>query len=224
MLIVLSATLATTAFSQQVDKPETKEETIPKFVAGIKIGNAFSHISSSSSYYFASPNISPTISAGLFARYYLGKHFAIEAGGNILPYKKQQFSAGSDFVVVEVVNGINYRYRPETVIKPTRIELPLEFQYHIGKRMAKLRPYFGVGASYCINRYELNFQYNRMDGSGTRGNETFIDNLNSLQFNFTQGLTYQVTPKIQLNQSFRYSILEISTISLNFGVGYTIGK
>lgn len=221
---LLLTAFSTAAFSQQVDKPETQKETIPKFAAGVRTGNALSHVSSGSSSYFTRPDISPTISVGLFARYYLGKHFAIEAGANILSYKKQQFFGSSNFTIVETVNGVNYQYRPETVVKPTTIEIPLEFQYHIGKRSDKLRPYFGLGAGYCINRYELNFQYNRIDGSGTRGNETFIDNDNTVQLNFTQGLTYQVTPKLQLNQSFRYGLSDINTISLNFGVGYTIGK
>lgn len=221
---VLLAACTTAAFSQQTNELVTKQEKTPKLVVGLRTGAVFANVSSGSSRYFARQDLSPTASAGLFARYYLGKHLAIEAGVNIASFKKQNIMSQRSFAIIENVNGVNYQYYPETIVKPRTTEIPLELQYHIGKRTDKLRPYFGIGAGYCINRYELNFQYNRMDGSGTRANETFIDNESTVQVNFTQGLTYQVTPKLQLNQSFRYSVSDITTTSFNFGLGYTIGK
>lgn len=220
LLIALSAILATTAFSRQVGKPETKEEKKPKLVVGLSTGPVIGHLSNGyNSSYFLNSDINLTITVGIFTRYYMGKHLAIELGANIIPYKKQELPESNSS------SGSFYNHSfPERTVKPRTIEVPISFQYHIGKPTNRLRPYLGIGAGYCINRYNVDLEYDQQGGSGTRVNETFIDNNTIVQLNIAQGLTYQITPKLQFSQLLKYSFSDIRTISLNLGVGYTIGK
>ncbi len=226
--IILSAILfATTTYNTtraQEVKPIEAQTKTPKLVVGLKTGIGLTTKSGNKGgYLFDNYGLggsqTPNLSTGIFARYYMGQHFAIETGLNVQFYRRQS-PLGYQYNVFEG-NSVT-TYYPTTRIRYNNFELPIEFQYHLGKKDAKLRPYFGIGFGYTRDRYVKNFEYTRFDGSVV--NDRFVETYNDLFISFTQGLTYQVSERLQLNQSLRFKFGTISTTQLNFGMGYTISK
>jgi hypothetical protein len=161
------------------------------------------------------PNLN-SINTGIFARYYLGKHFAIESGINISsaainPTRRTDiFDFGSE----QVRKTVNSR----------SFEIPLQLQYHLLGKDSKIRPYFGLGASYISHNYHITDRYYDATGSPTKNIE-YHDNQRTLAVKFTQGITWQINKNWQLNQTIYYQ-RELAghknNIGLQLGVGYTI--
>lgn len=205
--LVLTA-FSTAAFSQQEnDKSTNKDEKKPKWVIGITVGNSLMRNPIYSP--FDGPGKLSEYSVGvnskLFARYHINDNFALETGlqGTYFMSRKR--------------NPTNYYPKASALM----VEVPIGFQYHFFSSKARFRPYIGVGASiyYSISKYEENY-----NGSSVGGNTYIYNNTDVVPFSITQGFTFQVTDKLQLNQSLKYRLGAAATLNVNFGIGYTIGK
>lgn len=223
-VVALAITISQVAATAQEIQTTTLSSKAPKLVVGLKTGIGLTDKSSGLYYknfnYGLNGSLIPNISNGVFVRYYFGKHLAIETGLNTQLYSRQHLSYYQHTVVEG--NGNSTTYYPEASVRYNNFELPVELQYHIGKEDAKLRAYFGVGVGYTKDRFVTNLDYVRSDGS--RVHDSFVTSRGYLFFSFTQGLTYQVSDKLQFNQSLRYKFGDMSGIHLNFGLGYTISR
>ena len=178
----------------------------PRLVLGSQTGASLLFDKYSNRSYAVNPTAG--ISQSIFARYYMGKHLALEGGINLTVYNKETYT---DYYYLE--NSFQARSYDARMIS---YEIPLQLQYHLLNKESKLRPYFGVGVTVARDQYRIK----HYDGATT----SYTTN-NSSVF-FTQGLTYQINKNWQLNQSLvvkSYGQNGIST-GLMFGVGYSFNK
>jgi hypothetical protein len=138
----------------------------------------------------------------LLLRMKLTNHFRIETG---LSYK----------AIDRMLNNGARQYRGFNLNDNNTITVPISLQYHVRNEKCRLRPYFGSGLQYT------NHLTNSNDATDTQ-NSTH-GKLRYINFIFTQGLIYDITPDIQISQSIH--ILPengMKPIGINFGVGYRI--
>lgn len=156
-----------------------------------------------------------SINTGLFARYYFGKHLAIESGINIAsiavnPARQDIFYFGSEYI--------------EKRISSRSYEIPVQLQYHLLGKDSRIRSYFGLGASYIAHNYHVLDRYYDATGNTTQNME-YHDHQRTLAVKFTQGVTWQINKNWQLNQSI-YFQRELAghknNIGLQLGIGYTV--
>ena len=141
----------------------------------------------------------------LLLRMKLTNHFRIETG---LSYK----------AIDRMLNNGAKQYRGFNLNDNNVISVPISLQYHVRNDKSRLRPYFGSGLQYT------NHSTNTADGTDTQNNtQQAAGKLRYINFIFTQGLIYDITPDIQISQSIH--ILPengIKPIGINFGIGYRI--
>lgn len=189
----------------------TPPVTTPKFMIGLQAGAAT--LFNGNRYYY-SPGSSmnlPGITSGVFARYYMGTHFALQTGLNASVYSTKNddyYNEQGGYKILSIDSRmVNY-------------SVPLQLQYHLLNKEARLRPYFGVGIVY--NRtYHYRHAYTPTTDGGTS-----VISSNELGLQFTQGLTYQINKHWQINQSINLntSSKNGTTASFMFGIGYSFGK
>lgn len=217
---VLLSTLATSAFSQQADDMTTQSTQNPKWVVGLNVGNAltrnsiFAPIDGTSRL----TEYAAGLNTNLFARYYVNNNFALETGIGMTIFRSRKLDRTFGYAPSRMSTDRGYAYATSTMF-----EVPIEFQYHFFDSKAKFRPYFGIGASVYTGSYRVNETYDENNGSAMEYKYSYSNRGYSL-LNFSQGLTYQVTDKLQLNQSLKFRLDGNAVINVNFGVGYTIGK
>lgn len=206
---LLLAVCATSAYAQQLSEP-AKESKKQKWVVGLSAGNSlmrnplFSQFEGDGKL----SEYSVGLNAKLFARYFISDNFALETGieGTYFLSKKYEFQ--------------NYDRR----ISFMTLEVPIEFQYHFFSSNSKFRPYVGIGASIYHNISRYREDYDTPNSSGINNSTSIYHHTDYLPFSFTQGFTYQITDRLQLNQSLKFRLDLGSRVNFNFGVGYTIGK
>lgn len=180
--------------------------TAPRLVLGSQTGASLLFDKYSNRSYAVNPTAG--ISQNIFARYYMGKHLALEGGINLTVYNKETYTG---YYYLE--NSFQARNYDARMIS---YEIPLQLQYHLLNKESKLRPYFGVGVTIARDQYRIK-HYDGATTSYTTNNSSIF---------FTQGLTYQINNNWQLNQSLvvkSYGQNGIST-GLMFGVGYSFNK
>lgn len=203
--IVCFTATSTTALAQEV---EEKKETFqaPKLVVGANLG-------------LSSGALSPTFlgdkyfkgSSGLFVRYYFGKHLAVEGGFNY----GLEVSKTHNFTYIQGATT----YQTDMIQRFSTYSVPVQLQYHLLSPESKIRPYFGIGGGIMRRDFFTNVHSN-LEGMG---------NYRSSQIygfaSFTQGVTWQLNKKWQINQSL--SVIrnfkgESPTLDFRIGVGYSL--
>lgn len=216
---VLLAASTTAAFSQQTTIA-TKSTQSPKWVVGLNVGNAlqrnslFAPIEGTSRL----AEYGMGLNANLFARYYVNDNFAIETGVGMTLFKSRKL----DWTLGYAPNRIQTD-RGHAYLTSTMVEVPIEFQYHFFDSKAKFRPYFGIGASVYAGSNKTKEIYDESNGGTTEYIYRYNNRGYSL-LNFSQGMTYQITDKLQFNQSLKFRLDGSAVVNINFGLGYTIGK
>lgn len=129
----------------------------------------------------------------------LGKHFNLEAG---VKYSSvPSASTGSC----------------KTIVRNNQVSIPVTAQYTFLKEKNKVRPYCGVGFQYNIYPAANTSAPAKNDAeqqNATEGNKR-------VSILFTQGVTFEVNTKIQINQSFHFiPDQNMKTIGIDLGVGY----
>ncbi|MCF8448406.1 MAG: porin family protein [Taibaiella sp.] len=141
----------------------------------------------------------------ILLRMKLTNHFRIETG---LSYK----------AIDRILNNGVKQYTEFSLSDNNTISVPISLQYHVRNDKSRLRPYFGSGLQYT------NHNTNITNGKDTQNNsQQTSGKLRYINFIFTQGLIYDITPDIQISQSIH--ILPengIKPIGINFGIGYRI--
>ncbi|RYD57070.1 MAG: hypothetical protein EOP56_09705 [Sphingobacteriales bacterium] len=200
------------SFAQSTEPKETKVQS-PKFVIGLQSGISRNYGRDA---FYQSHRYQPGKSGsgiGLYARYFISEHWALESGIN---YNM------TDGVTIRGY-GSDYTGR-QWLIDQRRtefsIEVPVQVQYHLLSKESKIRPYFGAGL--VVNAHRDRVRTTSTE-SGFSKTDVYYDNYKSGQAFVTQGVTWQINKKWQLNQSVRYRF-NGNTNGLDFklGVGYTI--
>ena len=164
---------------------------------------------------FNSPTLLPAkqtkvhyaISSTLVLSKPINKHLTIESG---LRYSVIQ-NAANPF------NRINDYTAPK---KPFSISIPVTIQYYFLPEKSRVRPFIGAGMQSSFNTnsnnispFSANTHLDYTDQTGTK----YISIL------FTQGITFEINTKIQVNQSFHF-IPETAnkTFGIDIGIGFKL--
>lgn len=204
---------ATSASAQEtITPPVTKT---PKFSVGLQAGAGKNF---SNEFYIDYPryNIEKgndnSAAIGLFARYYMGRHLALQAGADLSLLSPitstTEFKAGFGRRVTEIKRS-NWA------------DIPLQLQYHLLKSDSKIRPYFGMGVA-------TRFNYHAVDISAVKDGVT--ETSSEMRSNVTmlglisQGITWQLSNKWQFNQSFNFMFdgKGKGNMDLKLGASFTI--
>jgi|GEM_PF-6131658 len=192
--------------AQVNDAVEHNDYQSPSLVVGV-----LADVHMANTYAFTSEHSVDLLSGGgvVFARKYLGKHFALQVDVSatvsertfIYPY---YFMQGP---------GYSMSYQLYS------LDIPLSFQYHMGKTDSRLRPYVGIGIGYAsatsyayYNNWPEIDQYPRSVTTGP-------------MMQATEGITYRINKKLLFEQSMYYKIVQDignHRMGLRFGIGYTI--
>ncbi len=150
-----------------------------------------------------------SISNTLFLRKPVNTHFKIETG--------IKYSAIQNIPVK--INGIG---KESFIIPKTNrsLSIPVTIQYYFLPENSRIHPYCGAGLQYNINgngnispfKSEIH-----SDDVVQNGGTKYISIL------FTQGITFEINTKIQLNQSFHFIPGSTDkTIGIDIGIGFNI--
>lgn len=178
---------------EAVAKPDGKAA---RFVIGLQMSAAtnFDRYSHPGGFYTSISNTFSNAGAGLFVRYYMGRHLALQTGADVKTYAH------------------TYGEPQKHSIRGKWIDIPLMLQYHVLKPGSKIRPYFGAGV---VRRF--------YDNETTANGYSRTSSYGVSFLTISQGVTWQVNDKWQLNQSFQYIFNHNrSNLGMNLGIGYTI--
>ncbi len=178
----------------------------PSLVAGV-----LADVHMANTYAFTSENSLDLLSGGgvVFVRKYLGEHFALQVDLSatisertfIYPY---YFMPGPE-------HSMSYQLYS--------LDIPLSFQYHMGKTDNRLRPYVGVGIGYAsANSYAYYNNWPEIDQNPRSVNT-------GVMMQATEGITYRINKKLLFEQSMYYKIVQDignHRMGLRFGIGYSI--
>lgn len=212
-IVIIIVLLFPIAITAQTDKVAGSSIKAPSLVGGIQ---ADAHIAIT--YAFHSGNQLNLIAAGgvIFIRKHFGEHLALELDIN-RNYSERTF--GEEYWPATfpssgyVTNNFSYRMKS--------LEIPLHFQFHMGKRDAGLRPYVGLGIGYAAVTSYIGYKDYITGAWGSENTDTYGRPMIQL----TQGITYRVGNRLQINQSLYYKMVhDIGNhrMGLRFGVGYII--
>ncbi len=210
LLIGAIALLSTTSLHAQIID-DAKQPKPPLLIGGMYVGG---HITMEQSQMFDYPNML-SANTGLFMRCFIGQHFAIEASYDVSRSEKTFGAYPSPYLS---------QYYTSFSVYNKGFSIPVTFQYHLQRRDAALRPFFGLGLGYSSVSYEqVNNTRNSLNGSTDVSTSTFEDQ--SLFAQVVQGLTYQFNQHLQLSQYSYYkyrSNFGRSDVGIRVGLGYTI--
>jgi len=120
------------------------------------------------------------------------------------------------------IGNVNERASGFSTQKAYYIALPVTINYFCLPEHCKVRPYFGAGIQYNINLQGGN-------AISPFSNETYPQEnptppgTRYISILFTQGITFQVNTKIEINQSFHFMPDNTNKVfGINLGIGYKI--
>ena len=143
------------------------------------------------------------ISNRLVLRKPLNAHFKIETG----------LSYGNVQTNINTAPG-SYKNNPTY-----KFAIPLTTQYYFLPRETRIKPYLGAGVQYNFNpgvNPNLISPFNTDYPTSTISNPEGTKYISIL---FTQGMTFEVNTKIEINESFHFLPCE-KIIGIDLGIGY----
>ena len=141
-------------------------------------------------------------STGVYVQKKINTHLSVEAG-----YVQQK----------DYSSQINTEEKYK-LLSTNQFQIPITLQYYVLPTKRKLQPYCGTGFVY--NSENLNqsqftkTDITRVENSDNSGHKT-------ISIVFTQGISYEVNTKIQVNQSFHFITgTQNQTFGFDLGIGY----
>lgn len=101
------------------------------------------------------------------------------------------------------------------------LSVPVTIEYSFGKKNSKLKPFVGTGASYNVYQEKYS-EFNFADGAAkdvitTHTRTPFVC------FTVTQGVTYDITPRVQVKESIHFiprnAHNNVNLLGIDVGVG-----
>ena len=213
IILLLLATSATQA------QQKTNTLTAPRFVAGIEAGiskECMNHDSTGRHYLIGGYRKDKITypSVGLFARYSISEHFAIQAGISYNFIKKTSYEVYNNRLAGTAI------YADYNATATRSFDVPLSIQYFMQPSGTRVRSYFGAGVLTRLNFYTS-------DGVYTSGSTTIPVSANTSNIKLfpmvSQGITWQINKKWQFNESVNFMMTYGSTaLSFKLGLAYTI--
>jgi outer membrane protein W len=149
------------------------------------------------------------ISSTLVLRKPLNNYFSIESG---IKYSIVQNAAGP------INNAFCNNYIGAR--KPYSVSIPVTIQYYFLPEKSRIRPYIGGGLQYNFNTNGNNITPFHAD---TRNDYTDQTGTKYISILFTQGITFEINTKIQINQSFHFVPGGTNkTIGIDLGIGFNL--
>ena len=103
-------------------------------------------------------------------------------------------------------------------LKSSKISLPISLQYYFLPEKYRLHPYCGAGVQGCLSGDNNQLSINNTESTDYNKRQSDTKNITIL---FTQGFTFEVNTKIQVNQSLHFIPGNTTkVIGIDFGVGY----
>ncbi len=124
--------------------------------------------------------------SGIYLRRYINKRLSIESG--------VRYSANHFETPILRVTPAYYRSRTQ----PATTNIPLAIQYYMAPANRKLKPFVGVGCYYSMGSKQVVNGDGGMPISYTRNNKL-------VPFYLSQGFTYRISPKIEINESIHFT-------------------
>jgi len=105
--------------------------------------------------------------------------------------------------------------------KAYKVAVPVTINYFCLPEHCKDRPYFGAGMQYNINLHDGNAISPFSNETSTPDNQ--MPGTKYISILFTQGVTFQVNTKIEINESFHFIPDNAGKeIGIDLGIGYKI--
>jgi len=148
------------------------------------------------------------ISNALVLRKPLGTHFKAEAGIN--------------YNVIQGANSFSDKTNNNlSTQKAYQLGLPVTINYFCLPEHCRVRPYFGAGVQYNVNLQGSNAI--SPFSTETYPTESQMPGTKYISILFTQGVTFQVNTRIEINQSFHFIPDNANkVIGINLGFGYKL--
>lgn len=199
-------------FAQITELKESKNQSAPKLVIGLQSGVSRNYGLDGYQAYNNQPGKVGS-GIGLYARYFLSEHWAIESGVNYnVTDGVRLHGLASDYT--------GKQWFIDQKRTELSVEVPVQVQYHLLSKESKIRPYFGAGFAMSSHHDQLRTTSTESGYSVT--NIRYDQYLRGQVF-VSQGVTWQLNNKWQLNQSFRYRFNAYTNgLDFKLGIGYTI--
>lgn len=200
--------LTVNSFAQETIPPA--QNKLPKFNIGLQLtGSKTFENGYFSSFGKGYKNYNPGI--GIFARYYAGRHFAIQTGIDFNAYATISYTVPEYYLIIG--GGISML---TTTIRTYATDVPVLIQYHLNKSN-KIRPYLGIGLVNRMYYYDVTEDYAR--GPFKRYQTTELRGFGIIM----HGVSVQVSPKWQFNYLFDFMFTYYTNVvGLKMGMAYTI--
>lgn len=192
---------------------KTERYKSPRFTVGLETGISTT-LPIGNNYYYDNELGKPNSSVGLTSRYYFSRHFAFKAA--IVFNTPEHYSSNGAFYKPgsAITNSFDMSY------KRRGVEIPLMLEYHVLPEGSRIRPYFGGGL--VLKNSNIERMYRNQDSSGTQFSHYNIQQ-RDLFLTFTQGVTWQLSKKIQLDESLQYMFNGSSSkLGLKIGVNFKL--
>ena len=103
---------------------------------------------------------------------------------------------------------------------PYSLTVPVTIQYYFLPEKSRVRPYLGSGLRYNFNTNQNNITPFYADAHTEYPDQTGTKYISIL---FTQGITFEINTKIQINQAFHFIPDNANkTFGIDIGIGFTI--
>lgn len=211
--LILAAIAASFSASAQTDK--TTILHTPKLVVGAEAGflkECLNKDSASNRLYMDYRQRTSYPTTGLFARYYLGNRFAIQAGLGTSFIKDNNYSGylnGFSGIPALPFNGR---------VSTRSYDANLSLQYYLHPATAKVRAYFGAGINARFNKYSI-------DGYYINDKALLNTTITDMQLGLlvSQGITWQLNKNLQVNESINLITNgKTTSAGIKIGLAYTI--
>lgn len=143
------------------------------------------------------------------AKKYIDDRWAIEFELNLSVVKRE--SSGN---VVSITN--------EGVCKEYNVSVPVTVQYNFLPKDSKVKPYIGAGVQYNVYQEKYS-EYDFYEGLAKKITSTKTYSPYA-SFVITQGVTYDISPRIQIKESIHFlpqiNTHTNSTVGVSVGIGF----
>ncbi len=192
--LLLLSSLCTHARIKHSNKEKTKNTT----TISLKSGESLSLNSNN----FAQDSKINKKNTGVYVQKKLNAHLSVEAG-----YLQQKDCS------TQINNQGKYK-----ILSNNQFQIPITLQYYVLPTKSKLQPYYGTGIVYNPENQNKS-QYTKNDITKVENNDN--SGHKTISIVFTQGISYEVNTKIQINQSFHFITgNQNQTFGFDLGIGY----
>jgi hypothetical protein len=206
------------------DAPKTEDNALkidlfqsPKLVVGLQ--GTITNTPQVYRFMLSSENDMLSAGGSVFTRYYIGKHLALQGS---FDYRMSEKEFGGGYMLYPYQLPANF----DNVTSSRQFsywDVAVQVQYYLLARGEKLRPYFFAGPGIVNYKHYFN---NKIESQGSViDNHNFTQTDNSLAVKLGQGITWDILPRLQLNESLSYQYeftAGRNTFGLNLGVGYRV--